>query len=87
MTEQNKPAIMWCVFHSDERQGESFVNGPFFDHAIACAWAERFAKDKAAEYVMDIECSDVYFAVMTRDSDREIVAEITVMELIPPYDR
>ena len=76
----------WCVTHVDERQDKPYVNGPFSSYDLACAWAGRFAQHKATEYGMKLEGENDYFAIMTDSEEMpECVAEISVIELIPPH--
>jgi hypothetical protein len=75
--------IVYCVIHRDEQQGEMYINGPFYVRELACAWAKKFATDKAAEFSMKLDGIDGYFQIS--DGNDEIVAEISVDVMITPY--
>lgn len=72
---------------SDQRQGESFANGPFTNLDAACRWAEHEVRNKAKQYNMFAHGeADLWWVSDHEDPehDDETVLEIQVMELIAP---
>jgi len=77
--------MSYVAFVSDEREGESYVNGPFDSFEQACKWANEFVVDKAKEYGLHANADGGSFAWIRAEGDEdEVVLEVTVMTLIAP---